>query len=85
MREVITSILEGLDQKDQIFEGCCWFKFNTLGLAIGMALKFYTSVAEGLKPEVRKFWGLIPMFAEVAEEKLVRGPFWPLPILNRAN
>ena len=29
------------------FEGCSWFKFNNLGLALGMALKFYTKVARG--------------------------------------
>ena len=30
---------------------------KNLGLALGMALKFYSSVAEGLKLEVREFWG----------------------------
>ena len=41
-----------------------------MGLALGMALKFYTSVAKGLKVKVRKFLGLIPTFVEVTEEKL---------------
>ena len=40
-----------------------------------MALKFYISVAKGLKLKVRKFWGLIHMFVEVTEEKLVGGAF----------
>ena len=31
------------------FEGWSSFKFNNLGLAQGVALKFYTSVAKGLK------------------------------------
>ena len=53
------------------FEGWSWFKFNDLGLALGTNLKFYTSVAKGLKLKVRKFWGLIPMFVEVTGEKLV--------------
>ena len=45
-------------------------------------MKFYTSVAIGLKLKVRKSWGLIPTFVEVAEEKLVGGgAFCPL-ILN---
>ena len=33
-----------------------------------MALKFYKSVATGLKLKVRKFWGLIPKFVEVIGE-----------------
>ena len=37
---------------------------NNLGLAPGMALRFYTSVAKGLKPKVGKFCGLIPTFVE---------------------
>ena len=35
---------------------------------LGMALKFYTSVAKGLKLKVRKFYELIPTFVEVTEE-----------------
>ena len=34
---IITSILEE-------FEGCLWFKFNNLGLTLGLALKHCTSV-----------------------------------------
>ena len=48
-----------------------------------MALKFYTTVAKELKLKVRKFWGLITMFVEVTEEKLV-GSLLP-PILNRVK
>ena len=36
-----------------------------------MTLKFYTSVAKGLKLKVRKSRGLIPVFVEVTGEKLV--------------
>ena len=36
-----------------------------------MALKFYISVAKGLKLKVRKFWWLIPTFVEITGEKLV--------------
>ena len=47
MRKVIiTSILQGFDQKNRFFEGCLWFKFNNLGLALGTKLRFYTSVAK---------------------------------------
>ena len=60
------------------------FKFNNLELALGTNLKFYNSVAKGLKLKVRKFWGLTPTFVEVTGEKLV-GVFDPSPILNRVN
>ena len=69
LREVIiTLILEGF------FEGCFWFKLN-LGLALGMALKLNTNVAEKLKLKVRKFWEVIPIFVEVIREKLIGGLF----------
>ena len=59
MREVIINlILKGFDQKNLFFEGCSWFNFNNMGLALGMTLIFYTSVARG---KVRKFWGLTPL------------------------
>ena len=48
-------------------------KFNDLGLALGMASKFYTSVVQGLKLKAGKFLGLIPTFVEVTIEKLVGG------------
>ena len=44
-------------------------KFNNLELALGMKLKFYTSIAKGLKLKVRKFYALVPTFVEVTEEK----------------
>ena len=73
-----------LTRKTAFFKGWGWFKFNNLGLALGTNLKFYTSVAKGLKLKVRKFLGLIPTFLEVTGEKLVGGgggilfcpPFW---------
>ena len=59
MREVIiTSILQGLTRKTTFFDGWFWFKFNNLGPAQGMPLKFYTSVEKGLKLNIRKFWEL---------------------------
>ena len=57
----------------QLFLRGARFKFNYFGLALGMALKFYTSVAKGLKLIVKKFWELIPTFVEVTGEKLVGG------------
>ena len=65
-----------------------------MGLTLGIALKFYTSVTKGLQLKVRKFEGLILTFVEVTGEKLVGEPFChpPLPpphsqpvILNRVN
>ena len=76
-----------MTRKTNLFEGCSWFKFNNLGLALGMAWQFFTSVLKGLKLKVRKFLGLIPTFSEVTGEKLVLGPFLPPSsyILNRIN
>ena len=58
-----------------------WTKFIDLGLSLGVALKFATSVAKRLKLKVRQVWGLI-LTIEVTQEKLVGGTFLP-PILNR--
>ena len=66
--------------RDLFFEGCSWI--NNLRFALGMALKFYTSVAKELKLKVRKFVGLIVTFVEVTWAKLV-GAF--PPILNRVK
>ena len=69
-------------EKPLFFEGLPWFKFNNLGVALGTNLKSYTSVAKGLKLNVRKFCWLIPTFVGVTGEKLVRGAFFPpLPSL----
>ena len=50
------------------------FKSSNFGLAIGNPFKFYTSVVEGSKLKVRKFWGLIATLVEVTP-----------PILNKVN
>ena len=46
-----------LTRKTNFFEGCSWLKFNNLGLALGMDLKFYISVTKGWKLKFRRFWG----------------------------
>ena len=56
---------------------CYWFKFNNLGLALGITLNYYTSVAKGLKLKDRNFWGLILSLVEVTGENLVGGLFAP--------
>ena len=45
---IITLILQGFGQKNYFLEWWSWSKFNNLGLALGMILKFYTIVAKGL-------------------------------------
>ena len=79
MKEVIvTSIWP--EKPFFFFEWWSRFKFNNLGLVLGTNLNFYTRVTKGLKLKVRKFWGLIPTFVKVTEEKLVgRGLFGPHP------
>ena len=64
-----------MTRKNNFFEGWSWFMFNNLRLALGMILKFYTSLSKGLILTVRKFCGLIPTFA----------PHPSPPILNRFN
>ena len=54
-----------------LFERYSWFKLSNFWLTLGMALKFYSSVAKGLQLKVKKFWVLIPTFVEVTREKLV--------------
>ena len=68
-----------MTRKIAFFEGLSWFKFNNLRLALGTNLKFYTTVAKGLKLKVRKFWRPNSTFVEVTGEKLVWGLFVPLP------
>ena len=55
------------------------FKFNNLALALGVAMKFYISVAKGLKLKVRKFWRLISTFVEVTRKKTGRRGELPPP------
>ena len=54
MREVIISYKD-LSRKRDFFEGWSWVRFYNLGLVLGVALKFYSSVAKELKLRVRKF------------------------------
>ena len=82
---IITLTLSGFDQKNHFFEGWSYFSFNNLGLALGIALRCYTTVEKGFKVKVKKFWWLSLTFVKVKREKLVGGAFLtPSPILNRA-
>ena len=66
-----------MTRKTTLFEGCSWFKFNNLGLGLGMPMKF--CVAHTLKPKIRKFLRKFSAFVEVTWEKLVERPFRPNP------
>ena len=60
---IVPQFYKDLTRKTNIFEEYSWLKSNILGwLALGMALKLYTSVAKGLKLKIRMFWRLIPTF-----------------------
>ena len=77
---IIPQFYRDLTSKNTYFEGWSSFKFNNLGLALAMALKFYTSWAKGLKLKVRKFLELMSTFVEITGEKLIGGTFLPLPL-----
>ena len=49
------------------------FNFNNFRLALGMVLKFYSSITKGLKLKIKKSAGLILTFREVKGGKLVWG------------
>ena len=60
--------MRSCDQKLRaFFEEFSWFKFNNLGLAVGMALKFGTSVTKRVKTKSQKVFG--------ANSKTGRGDF----------
>ena len=59
--------------KSDFFGKWFWFTWNNSGLALGMALQFYSSVAKELKLKVRKLWGLILIFGKIIGEKLEGG------------
>ena len=70
---LITSTFSEFDHWNHFFEWWSWFKNNNLRLALGMVLKFYTSVEKEWKLKVRKCWRLIPPFPEITGEKLDGG------------
>ena len=60
-----------MTKKNDFFNEWSQFKFNNLGLALGMVLKFYSNVVIELKLKARKFLGLTPTSGVVTGEKLV--------------
>ena len=71
-----------LTRKTNSFEDCSWFKFNNMELELGVTLKFYTSVAKGLK---LKALGANSNVCRSYKGKTSRGLFWHPPIMNRFN
>ena len=74
MRGVILKlslIVIQFDQRNRVLKGWSWFKFNSLGLVLGMALKIYSNVAKGLELKVSKFLGLMSTFGAVTGERLL--------------
>ena len=67
---IITSILYKFDQKNHFFVGWSWFQLSSLGLGLDMALKFYTSVAKGLKLK-SKIAGANFYVCKIYREKMV--------------
>ena len=67
-----------MTRRTTFFDGWSWFKFNNLRLALGMALKFYISLAKVLKLKVRKFFGLILTFVEVTMETFLTHQIFPI-------
>ena len=65
-----------------------WFKFNNLGLALGMALKINGSVQKRSKftLKVRRFWGDNSyLYRSKIDKNLVENLFGPCPILSKIN
>ena len=76
MRAIIMASINSIKtwpEKTIFLRGGLGLKFSDLRLALGMALKFYTSVANGSKLKVRKFYGLVSTFGKVTGETLVGG------------
>ena len=61
----------GAIQKPNSGHRVCKFTFSITITGTRYDMKFYASVAKGLKLGVKMFWRLIPTFVEVTEEKLV--------------
>ena len=70
---------KNLTRKTTLFKKWSWFKLNNLGLVLGIALKFYTSIAKRLA-----FWFLIPTFVEVKGDKL-SGRLFCLPTPSKTS
>ena len=65
MREV--QIYEDLNRETYFFERWSWFKFNSLGVVLGMGLKICSTMANVLKLKVTTFWGLILLLEKLQE------------------
>ena len=81
LREVIIiSILKGQIPTKSLFWGL--IKFNNLGLALGMALKLH-KCGKRVETKNQKCFEANSYVCRSFRGKTGRGPFWPLPTLNR--
>ena len=84
MREIIINLILNFIRiwsKKRIFWGLSsWFRFNNLGLALGIALNFYTSVEKELKPKVIWFYGANSYVCKSYMRKTGRGAFCPVKV-----
>ena len=86
MREpIIASVLQVWSEKPLFWQDSLGSSSIKLGLSLGIALKFHTNVARGLKLKVRNCWGLIPTFVDALGEKMAGSFCSPPPILIRVN
>ena len=46
-----------MTREKTFFKGWSWFKFNNLRVAMGMTLKFYTSMAKRVETKSQKVLG----------------------------
>ena len=79
LKRKVIIIRSTLLRKINFLEGCFWFRFNNLGLALGMTLKIPGCTTKGLRLKVSKFWRPIPTFAEYTWGKTGKGPFSTIP------
>ena len=79
LKRKVIIIRSTLLRKINFLEGCFWFRFNNLGLVLGMTLKIPGCTTKGLRLKVSKFWRPIPTFAEYTWGKTGKGPFSTIP------
>ena len=86
MKEVIiTSVFFDLTRKTKFFERVLLVQVQQFGTSTSYGLKFYTSVARGLKLKVRKFFAAISYICRSYRRKTGCRPFRPYPILKRVD
>ena len=78
---IATSVLWGFDQLKHFCHGCPWFRFNNVGLGLGMAFTFCTIVKKNV--ETRSFKGTNSYLCRSCREKAGSGGRVSLPASKR--